>query len=154
RHRSQRGAQQLSLLIHRARHRDERAVPDAPIADRDAWAHSSQHRRRTMIVTKMALPRRTFLRGAGATLSLPLLDAMVPALTAAPRTAANPAPRLAFWQTANGLYGPDFKPKGEGMSLTSLQISPILSPFTSMLDKIVVATGLSNLAAESKQVGS
>ena len=42
-----------------------------------------------MIVTKMALPRRTFLRGVGATLSLPLLDAMVPAFTAqAPEKAA------------------------------------------------------------------
>jgi len=41
-----------------------------------------------MIVTKMALPRRTFLRGAGVALALPLLDAMVPALTAASKTAA------------------------------------------------------------------
>ena len=38
-----------------------------------------------MIITKMALPRRTFLRGVGATLALPLLDAMVPALIGRPR---------------------------------------------------------------------
>ena len=43
-----------------------------------------------MIVTKKALPRRTFLRGLGTTLALPLLDSMVPALTAA---AASAAPR-------------------------------------------------------------
>jgi hypothetical protein len=49
-----------------------------------------------MIVTKMALPRRTFLRGMGATLALPLLDAMVPALSATARTAANPVRRLGF----------------------------------------------------------
>jgi hypothetical protein len=102
----------------------------------------------------MALPRRTFLRGVGATIALPLLDAMVPALTATARTAANPALRLSFWQTANGLYGPDFKPKGEGGALKALQISPILSPLVPLLDNVVVATGLSNLAAESKQVGS
>ena len=43
-----------------------------------------------MIVTKKAIPRRTFLRGMGATLALPLLDAMVPAFTALAKTAANP----------------------------------------------------------------
>ena len=49
-----------------------------------------------MIITQMALPRRTFLRGLGATLALPLLDAMVPALSALaarPRAAGTP-PRL------------------------------------------------------------
>ena len=44
-----------------------------------------------MIVTKKALPRRTFLRGAGTVLALPLLDAMIPSLTALDRTAADPA---------------------------------------------------------------
>ena len=46
-----------------------------------------------MFVTKMALPRRTFLRGAGVTLALPLLDAMVPALTATSKSAAAAPPR-------------------------------------------------------------
>ena len=51
-----------------------------------------------MIVTKRALPRRTFLRGAGAALALPLLDAMIPSLTALADTPANPAKlrRLGF----------------------------------------------------------
>ncbi len=49
-----------------------------------------------MIVTKKALPRRTFLRGAGATLALPLLDAMVPPLTALAATPGNPVRRLGF----------------------------------------------------------
>ena len=49
-----------------------------------------------MIVTKKALPRRTFLRGAGAALALPLLDAMVPALTAQAATPAAPVRRLGF----------------------------------------------------------
>ena len=44
-----------------------------------------------MIITKKALPRRTFLRGMGATLALPLLDAMVPSLTALANTPADPA---------------------------------------------------------------
>ena len=49
-----------------------------------------------MIITKKALPRRTFLRGMRATLALPLLDAMVPAATALDRTPAKPVPRLGF----------------------------------------------------------
>ena len=49
-----------------------------------------------MIITKKALPRRTFLRGMGATLALPVLDAMVPSMTAIARTGAAPVRRLGF----------------------------------------------------------
>ena len=49
-----------------------------------------------MIITKLSLPRRTFLRGAGAALALPLLDAMVPSLVALAKTAAAPVHRLGF----------------------------------------------------------
>ena len=58
-----------------------------------------------MIVKKIALPRRTFLRGTGAALALPLLDAMVPSLTALADTPANPARlrRLGFRLYADGL---------------------------------------------------
>jgi len=107
-----------------------------------------------MIVSRLALPRRTFLRGVGVTVSLPLLDAMVPALTPTARTAAAPVPRLALWQTANGVYGPDFKPRGTGTDLTRLELPAILGPLDPLRAHTVIATGLSNLAAESKQVGS
>ena len=56
-----------------------------------------------MIVTKKALPRRTFLRGLGATLALPLLDAMVPALSALAETPASRARRLGFIYMPNGV---------------------------------------------------
>ena len=56
-----------------------------------------------MFISKMALPRRTVLRGIGATLALPFLDAMVPALTASAQTAANPPRR----------FGAVFVPLGE-----------------------------------------
>jgi len=49
-----------------------------------------------MIIGKKALPRRTFLRGVGATLALPLLDAMIPAMTAEAATVAAPVRRLGF----------------------------------------------------------
>jgi hypothetical protein len=49
-----------------------------------------------MIITKKALPRRTFLKGVQATLALPLLDAMIPAATALAKTPAKPVRRLGF----------------------------------------------------------
>ncbi len=49
-----------------------------------------------MFITKKAISRRTVLRGAGMTLALPLLDAMIPAGTALANTAAKPAPRMGF----------------------------------------------------------
>ena len=49
-----------------------------------------------MIISKKSLPRRTFLRGMGAALALPLLDAMVPSMTALARTPAHPVRRLGF----------------------------------------------------------
>ena len=61
--------QRLPLLVDRSRHRQERAISDEEI--------------RVMIITKKALSRRTVLRGIGVSLALPLLDAMVPALSAA-----------------------------------------------------------------------
>ena len=50
-----------------------------------------------MFLTKLALSRRTFLRGMGATIALPLLDGMVPALSAAAQTAAKAVPRMGFF---------------------------------------------------------
>ena len=64
-----------------------------------------------MFVTKKALPRRTFLRGVGATLALPLLDAMVPALSAKP---LKPTPRLGFIYIANGVIQNQWIPKTVG----------------------------------------
>ena len=66
-----------------------------------------------MFITKTALPRRTFLRGIGTTLALPLLDAMVPALTAMRQTAAQPVPRLGFFYVPNGIYPSAWRPVGQ-----------------------------------------
>ena len=76
-----------------------------------------------MIVMKKALPRRTFLRGMGVTLALPLLDAMVPAFTPMARAAALNARRLGFFYVPNGMLQDDrFAPRtaaGYEMPLTS-----------------------------------
>src|SRR5258708_35660941 len=64
--------------------------------------------REPMMITKMSMPRRTFLRGVGAVIALPWLDAMTPALTAA--TVAPQRPR--FFYLPNGMYLPNFHPPG------------------------------------------
>ena len=107
-----------------------------------------------MIIKHMAIPRRTFLRGMGITVAVPFLDAMVPALSARSSTAAAPAHRLVFYGTANGVYGPNFRPTGGSGPLTRGELPPILTPLEPILDQTVVAGGLSNLSAESKNIGS
>jgi hypothetical protein len=103
-----------------------------------------------MIITKLALPRRTFLRGMGATLALPLLDAMVPALSALATTAARPVRRLGFIYLANGVAMNSavnyWRPIGEG---TNFELSPILMPLAPFRDQLVVVSGLSHHQAEA-----
>ena len=90
-------------------------------------------------ITKKHLPRRTFLRGAGVTLSLPLLESMVPALTALAQTAAAPRLKLGFCFMPHGAVMANWTPAAEG----ALQLSPILAPLEPFKDQVVV---LSNLA--------
>jgi len=80
-----------------------------------------------MIVTKRALPRRTFLRGLGTALALPLLDAMVPPMTALARTPADPARlrRLGFVYMPMGCDIARWTPKDAD---TLGELSPILGP--------------------------
>ncbi len=90
-----------------------------------------------MIITKKALPRRTFLRGMQASLALPLLDAMVPAATAWDKTPAKPVPRLNFVFIPMGCdhsrWTPPGAPKLE-------ELSPILNPLEPLKDKLIVFT--------------
>ena len=102
-----------------------------------------------MIVTKKALPRRTFLRGMGVTMALPLLDAMVPALSALAKTPANAKLRLGFFYVANGVTMPHWRPRGEG---PRLELSPILGPLEPIKDQVIVVSGLANSAANVKEV--
>ena len=76
-----------------------------------------------MIVTKMALPRRTFLRGVGATLALPLLDAMVPALSAQARQVAASVRRLGFVYIPMGMNAAAWTPATEG-ALRAVAVAP------------------------------
>jgi hypothetical protein len=94
-----------------------------------------------MIIRKMALPRRTFLRGTGAAFALPLLDAMIPALTARAETPANPAllRRLGFVYMPMGCDVTRWTPPGVD-SLDDL--SPSLSPLAGVKNNIAVISNL------------
>ena len=104
-----------------------------------------------MFVTKTSLPRRTFLRGVGATVALPLLDAMVPALSAAAQAAAVPVPRMGFFYVPNGMYLPNFHPAGPGG--TAFEFSPILKPLEPFRKNLLVVSGLSNANLISSKEG-
>jgi hypothetical protein len=92
-----------------------------------------------MIITRKALPRRTFLRGVGATLALPLLDAMVPPMTALARSAAEPVRRLGFVYMPMGCDISRWTPP-DGAQLTEL--SPTLQSLAPVRDQLTVITNL------------
>src|SRR5881628_3336844 len=93
-----------------------------------------------MMITRRALPRRTFIRGMGATLALPFLDAMVPAMSALSKA----APRFAAIYCGNGANMNDWTPPTEGAGFT---FSPILKPLETFRDRTLVFTGLDNFPA-------
>ncbi len=92
-----------------------------------------------MIITKKALPRRTFLKGMQATLALPLLDAMIPAMTALAQTPAKAVRRLGFVFIPMGSDHARWMPQG-GDRLGEL--SPILSPLEAVKEQVTVVTNL------------
>jgi hypothetical protein len=94
-----------------------------------------------MLITKTHLDRRTFLRGMGATVALPLLDAMIPAGTALAATAARPVPRLAFVYFPHGAIMDRWTPAADGPFTT---LGPILEPLGPFADQLTIVSGLEN----------
>jgi hypothetical protein len=92
-----------------------------------------------MIITKKALPRRTLLRGIGASLALPMLDAMVPSMTALAKTPANPPRRLGFVYMPMGCDIARWTPPGEGRLA---ELSPALQSLAPVVDHVTVITNL------------
>ena len=92
-----------------------------------------------MTFLSKSLSRRTVLRGAGATVALPLLDAMVPALGMRARAAVKPAHRFQAFYVPNGMAMEYWSPKGEG---TGFEISPILEPLAPYRDQMLVLSGI------------
>jgi hypothetical protein len=92
-----------------------------------------------MIITKQSLPRRTFLQGMGATLALPLLDAMVPAMTPTVATAASPVPRFGAIYIPMGALKAHWLPKTSG---ANFEFSTILKPLEPLRDYVTVVSNL------------
>jgi hypothetical protein len=92
-----------------------------------------------MIITKKALPRRTFLRGMGASVALPLLDAMVPSMTALARTPADPVRRLGFVYMPMGCDLSRWTPPGDGKLV---ELSPTLQSLAPLRDRLTIISNL------------
>ena len=104
-----------------------------------------------MFVTKKHLSRRTFLRGAGAAVALPLLDSMIPALTAQNKTAANSGPRLGFVYFPHGAIMDKWTPAAVG---AGFEFTPILQPLERFRSHLNIVSGLGHRAADTTAVHS
>ena len=104
-----------------------------------------------MIITKKAIPRRAVLRGIGATLALPLLDGMVPALSAIRNTPARGMRRFGVLYVPNGMAMDHWTPKEDG---TAFEFSQILQPMEPFRDRTLVLSGLNPGAGGGAHAGA
>src|SRR5512143_1705790 len=103
--------------------------------------------------SKRSLPSRSLLRGVGIALGLPLLDAMVPALTPVVRTAANPLRRLGFVYVPHGVIMDQWTPAKDG---AGFEFTPILKPLEPLRESLVVVSNLARPEAgyETQHAGA
>ncbi len=104
-----------------------------------------------MIITRKAIPRRTVLRGLGATLALPLLDGMIPALTAQARTAAAPINRFGVMYVVNGMIMESWTPVAEGAGYV---LTPTLAALAPYRDRFSVLSGLACVPSPGRPGGA
>ena len=104
-----------------------------------------------MIITRKAIPRRTVLHGIGAALALPLLDGMVPALTAQARTAAKPINRFGVMYVVNGMIMEKWTPAAEG---AGYELTPTLAALAGHRDRFSVLTGLACVPSPGRPGGA
>jgi hypothetical protein len=104
-----------------------------------------------MFIAKKHLPRRTFLRGMGVTLALPLLDSMIPARTLLAQTAARPLSRLGFIYVPHGAIMAQWTPDKVG---AGFDFKTILKPLEGYRDYLNVVSGLGQKAADTTAVHS
>ena len=102
-----------------------------------------------MFLSKKHVPRRAVLQGIGATVALPLLDAMIPAATAQAQAPAGKTPkRFAFIGFPHGAIMDHWSPKETGTSYT---MSPILEPLEPFRKHLTIVSGLRNKPAETPE---
>lgn len=92
-----------------------------------------------MFLTKRHIPRRTFLRGAGAAVALPFLESMLPAQTPLSSSAASPKPRASFIYIPHGAIMSQWTPAQQG---TKFEFTPILKPLEPFRDDLTIISGL------------
>src|SRR3954471_21677813 len=90
-------------------------------------------------LTAKSLPRRTVLRGLGATMALPFLEAMLPAFSLRGLAVGKPAHRFQTFYVPNGMAMQHWLPKGEG---SAFELSPILEPLAAFKDQMLVLSGI------------
>ena len=100
-----------------------------------------------MIVTKKAIARRTLLRGLGASLALPLLDSMMPAFAATPKTAVN---RFGVVYVPNGMIMENYLPKAQG---AGWELTPTLQALEPFRDQLLILSGLNSLPTPGRPGG-
>src|SRR5881397_1166328 len=104
-----------------------------------------------MIISKMAIPRRTVLRGLGSLLALPLLDSMVPALSALQKTAARPINRFGVMYVPNGMIMKSYLPSIEG---PGYELTPTLSALAPFREQVLVLSGLECIPSPGRPGGA
>ena len=104
-----------------------------------------------MIITKKAIPRRTVLRGLGSMLALPLVDSMVPALSAMQRTAAKPINRFGVMYVPNGMIMKNYLPVTEG---ANYELTPTLSALAPFREHVLVVSGLECIPTPGRPGGA
>jgi hypothetical protein len=104
-----------------------------------------------MFISKKAIPRRTVLRGMGAVLALPLLDSMVPALSALGKTAGKPVHRFGVMYVPNGMIMKNYLPLVEG---TEFELTPTLAPLAKFREQILVLSGLECIPTPGRPGGA
>ncbi len=104
-----------------------------------------------MIISKRAIPRRTMLRGMGAMLALPLLDSMVPALSALQKSAGKPVNRFGVFYVPNGMIMKNYLPTAVG---AHYELTPTLSALAPYREKLLVVSGLNSLPTRERPGGA
>jgi hypothetical protein len=97
-----------------------------------------------MVITRKAIPRRTFLCGTGAAFALPVLDAMTPALAAETKRPI----RMSFIEVPNGIMMPKWTPATEG---AGFELTPILEPLAQFRDRMLVLSGLDQQQSAARE---
>jgi hypothetical protein len=104
-----------------------------------------------MFITKRSISRRTVIRGLGAAVALPLLDSMVPALSAMAKTAAKPVNRFGVVYVPNGMIMKNYLPLVDG---TGYELTPTLAPLAKFREQMLVLSGLECIPTPGRPGGA